>query len=77
MSVNAGFGSIISHMVIDMDGSRPQTISQLSAFLAGTLEVQFSVPDTDDKRYAHIVSVVRRFGYGKLKRLDKGVVLRY
>ena len=54
MSLNAGFGSIIFHMVIDMDESRLQTFSQ-SAFLAGTLEVQFSVPDSDDKRYAHRV----------------------
>lgn len=64
-------------MVIDMDETRLQTISQLSAFLAGTLEVQFSIPDSDDRRYAHIVSVAQRFGYARLKRADKGVVLRY
>ena len=39
MSLNGAFGSIIFHMVIDMDETRLQTISQLSAFLAGTLEV--------------------------------------
>ena len=77
MSLRGGFGSIISHMVIDMDESRLQTISQLSAFLAGTLEVQFSVPDSDDRRYAHIVSVAQRFRYARLNRPDKGVVLRY
>jgi hypothetical protein len=43
-------------MVIDMDETRLQTISQLSAFLAGTLEVQFSVPDSDDRRYATVGS---------------------
>lgn len=64
-------------MVIDMDESRLQTISQLNAFLAGTLAVQFSVPDTDDRRYAHIVSVAQRFRYAGLNRPDKGVVLRY
>lgn len=52
MSLNGGFGSIIFRMVIDMDEARVQTISLLSAFLAGTLEVQFSVPDTHDRRYA-------------------------
>jgi hypothetical protein len=52
MSLNGGFGSIIFHMVIDMDETRLQTISQLSAFLAGTLEVHFTVPDSDDRRCA-------------------------
>ena len=77
MSLNCGLGSIISHMVIDMDETRLQTISQLQSFLAGTAEVQFRVPDTDEARYAHIVSVAQRFGYGHLNRPDKGVVLRY
>jgi transposase InsO family protein len=77
MSLSCGFGSIIFHMVIDMDETRLQTISQLSAFLAGTLEVQFTVPDSDDRRYTHIVMVAQRFGYARLNRPDKGVVLRY
>lgn len=77
MSLNSGFGLIIFFMVINMDETRLQTISQLSAFLEGTLEVQFSVPETHDKRYAHIASVAQRFGYARLKRPDKGVVLRY
>ena len=77
MSLSSGFGLIIFFMVINMDETRLQTISQLSAFLEGTLEVKFSVPDTDDKRYAHIASVAQRFGYARLNRPDKGVVLRY
>jgi len=64
-------------MVIDMDEARLQTISQLQAFLAGTVEVRFCVPDSDEARYAHIVSVAQRFGYARLNRPDKGVVLRY
>jgi len=35
--LNGGFGSIISQLVIDMDEIRLQTISQIQAFLAGTL----------------------------------------
>lgn len=64
-------------MVIDMDETRLQTVSQLQTFLADTLEVRFSVPDSDDARYAHIVSVAQRLGYARLNRPDKGVVLRY
>ena len=58
MSLNFGLGSIISHMVIDMDETRLQTVSQLQAFLGATAEVRFRVPDTDEARYAHIVSAV-------------------
>jgi transposase-like protein len=43
MSLSCGLGSIISHMVIDMDETRLQTISQLHAFLGGTVEVRFRV----------------------------------
>src|SRR5450830_1580154 len=77
MSLNCGLGSIISHMVIDMEETRLQTISQLQVFLGGTVEVRFRVPDNDEARYAHIVSVAQRFGYARLNRPDKGVVLRY
>ena len=77
MSLSGWFGSIIFHMVIDMDETRLQTISQLSAFLSGTLEIHFCVPASDDERYTHIAAVARRFGYARLKRPDKGVVLRY
>ena len=77
MSLNCELGSIISHMVIDMDETRLQTISQLQVFLGGTVEVLFRVPDNDEARYAHIVSVAQCFGYARLNRPDKGVVLRY
>lgn len=56
------FESIISHLVIDMDKTRLQTISQLQAFLAGKQKVLFTVPDSKDRRYAHIVTVAHRFG---------------
>src|SRR6218665_2169689 len=77
MSLGGRLGAIIFRMVIDMDESRLQTISQLRAFLAGALEVRFCVPDNDDARYAHIVAVAVRLDYAKLKRPHKGVVLRY
>src|SRR6218665_1869675 len=77
MSLSGRLGSIIFRMVIDMDESRLQTISPRQAFLAGTLEVRFCVPDSDDARYAHIVAVAVRLDYAKLKSPHKGVVLRY
>ncbi len=77
MSLKGLPGSIIFHMVIDMNDSQLSTIAQLRAFLEGTLEVSFTPFADDVARYAHIANVVRRFGYGRLSKPDKGVVLRY
>lgn len=64
-------------MVIDMNESRLSTVAQLRAFLEGTLEVQFSPPQGDTQRYRFIEAVLKRLGYARLSRRDKGVVLRY
>jgi transposase InsO family protein len=64
-------------MVIDMNESRLNTMAQLRAFLEGTLEVQFSPPQGDTQRYRFIEAVLKRLGYARLGRRDKGVVLRY
>lgn len=53
------------------------TIAQLRAFLNGTQSVSFAPFADDDTRYARIASVVRRFGYVRLSKPDKGVVRRY
>ena len=62
-------------MVIDMNDKALQTLAQLRAFLGGTVTVSFSVAATE--RYDFITRTVRRFGYARLKRADKGVVLRF
>ena len=64
-------------MVIDMNETRLNTVAQLRAFLEGTLEVEFYPLNSDPQRYAFIGTLLRRFGYAGLGRLDKGVVLRY
>ena len=64
-------------MVIDMNESRLNTVAQLRAFLKGTLEVEFCAPNSDSQRYQFISAVLTRFGYARLTRPDKGVVLRY
>ncbi len=63
-------------MVIDMNEKKLTTLEQLRQFLAGTADVLFQ-PGQDDSRYAHIVDVLRRFQYARLKRPDKGLILRY
>ena len=62
-------------MVIDMNDEQLHTLAELQAFLDGTVAVDFAV--AADERYDFIARTVRRFGYGRLKRADKGVVLRF
>jgi transposase InsO family protein len=62
-------------MVIDMNDEQLHTLAELQAFLDGTMAVDFAV--AADERYAFIARTVRRFGYGRLKRTEKAVVLRF
>jgi len=71
------FGSIIHPMVIDMNETRLKTVTQLGAFLEGTLEVKFQPIRNDVERYGFIAGVLGRFAYGRLARADKGVLMRY
>ena len=62
-------------MVIEMNDQQLATLAQLQAFLDGTAAVDFAV--APDERYDFIARTVRRFGYARLKRADKAVVLRF
>ncbi len=62
-------------MVIDMNDAKLHTLDQVRAFLKGTVAVVFSV--ASNERYDFVARTVRRFGYPRLKRADKGVVLRF
>ena len=64
-------------MVIDMNEKQLNTVAQLRAFLNGTQEVQFEPIGEDTERYGFIAAVLKRLGYRRLKRPDKGVVMRY
>lgn len=64
-------------MVIDMNDTRLCSLAQIQAFLSGTAGVQFEPSAGDDTRYTHIEAVLKRLGYARLKRSDKGLVLRY
>jgi transposase InsO family protein len=62
-------------MVIDMNDVQLHTLDQLRAFLNGTVAVGFSV--CANERYDFITRIVHRFDYARLRRADKGVVLRF
>ena len=62
-------------MVIDMNDAQLHTLDQLRAFLEGTMAVDFSV--AANERYDFITRTLCRFGYARLRRAEKGVVLRF
>lgn len=66
---------MIQGMVIDMNDEQLHTLAELQAFLDGTVAVDFAT--AAGARYDFIARTVRRFSYGRLKRADKGVVLRF
>ena len=76
MSLSGLLGSIMMRgMVIDMNDKQLATLAQLQAFLDGTTAVDFAV--APEERYDFIARILRRFGYPRLPRADKGVVLRF
>jgi hypothetical protein len=62
-------------MMIEMNDGQMGTLAQLQAFVDGTGGVDFAV--AAEARYEFIARIVRRFGYGRLKRPEKAVVLRF
>ena len=62
-------------LVIDMNDEQLPTLAELQALLDGTVAAGFAV--AAEARYDFIARTVRRFGDGRLKRADKGVVLHF
>lgn len=62
-------------MVIDMEEAKLRTVAQVRAFLEGTTEVSIRVRNED--RYGFIERTLKRLGYVRHSRADKGVLLRY
>ena len=58
-----------------MNDEQLKTLADLQGFLGGTVLMNFAV--AEDERYAFIARTVKRFGYGRLKRSDKAIVLRF
>ena len=62
-------------MVIEMNDEQLRTLVDMRGFLDGTVTMDFTV--ASDERYAFISRTVKRFGYGRLNRADKAVILRF
>lgn len=53
-----------------------QTIDEIRAFVAGSQAADFEIPDRDEV-HRFIGQTLRRFGYTRCNRVDKGVLRRY
>jgi transposase InsO family protein len=62
-------------MVIDMEEAKLRTVAQVGAFLEGTAEVSLRIRKAE--RYGFIGRTLKRLGYARHSRADKGVLLRY
>ena len=63
-------------MIVDIQTRRLRTIGQLCAFIEGNEAVIFQ-PQDRDGIYAFVRETLVRFGYLKLGKRDKGVVLKF
>jgi hypothetical protein len=64
-------------MVIEMNDSRLNTIEQIREFLAGTSDVQFSIPNDETVRRRFVETVLRRFRYYRLSKGERGTLFAY
>jgi transposase InsO family protein len=65
-------------MTITMDDSRIISITQLREFLNGSQKIPFSLEhEVIEKKYQFIDATLKRFGYKKLSRKEKKIVLWY
>ena len=63
-------------MIVDIQTRRLRTIEQLRAFVEGNEAVVFQPRDRADA-YGFVRDTLERFGYRRLGKRDKGVVLRF
>ena len=63
-------------MIVDIRTRRLRTIGQLRAFVEGNEAVDFQPRDRDEA-YGFVRDTLERFGYRRLGKRDKGVVLRF
>ena len=63
-------------MIVDIQTRRLRTIGQLRAFVEGNEAVDFQPRDRDEA-YGFVRDTPERFGYRRLGKRDKGVVLRF
>ena len=63
-------------MIVQLDLETHKTLDDVREFLAGTAQAATLAP-SQKQAYAHLERVLRRFGYWRLGKPDKGLLRRY
>jgi len=53
------------------------TTKQMESFIEGSQAIAFSVASNKDERYEFVEKILRRFSYPRLKRKEKGIVIKF
>jgi hypothetical protein len=64
-------------MLIQMDKRKIKTVTDISMFLAGTGQAELRLQGSKDDIYAWVERTLNRLRYGKLGKIEKGIVLSY
>ena len=54
-----------------------KTIKQMEDFLAGSQAIAFGVTASKDERYKFVEDLLKRFDYPRLRRREKGIMLKF
>lgn len=54
-----------------------KTVAQLALFLNGSQAIAFAVASSKDERYRFVASILKRFGYTRLTRGEKGIIIQF
>jgi len=54
-----------------------KTIEQMASFINGAQAIAFAVASNKNERYHFVEGILQRFGYQKLRRCDKGIVIQF
>lgn len=54
-----------------------KTIDEMGAFIAGSQAIAFAVASTKEERYAFVERILKRFAYSRLRRQEKGIVIKF
>jgi hypothetical protein len=63
-------------MIVTLETHRLQTLDQVRAFLDGSTALTLAVPERP-AAYAWMAETLRRFGYARRRRPERGLLLRY
>src|SRR5664279_2668716 len=63
-------------MIVNLKTQQLSNLEQVRSFMAGTAAVPFTTPGHQD-RYHWVAQSLKQFGYSKLRRAERGLMVRF